>query len=322
MRSLSSLIALLLMCLGPLANSAFADEVVYFSKEKVSEAMTKPGIMSAGSDHLVIMSRRDGPGQSEVHADQTDIFYVVEGSATFVTGGTVTGGRTAGPGQILGTGIQGGRSHTLSKGDVIVIPKGTPHWFKEVPELVVYFVVKAVTLDVPPASEQIASSVLAGPEERRADATVLGYDPRGDLITLRKGGGDLICLADDPRKDGFSAACYHKDLEPFMARGRELSAQGLKGRDRHEARWKEIDDGDLSMPGAPRMLYVLTGKNFDAGSGVVTNPYLRWVVYTPDATPESTGLSIEPGTAPWLMYPGTPGAHIMISPPKGQTPAP
>ena len=322
MRSISTLIALLLIGLGPALTQALADEVGYFSKEKLTEAMTKAGVMSAGSDHLVIMSRRDGPGESEVHADETDIFYVMEGSATFVTGGTVTDGRSTGPGQIRGTGIHGGQSHTLSKGDVIVIPKGTPHWFKEVPDLVVYFVVKAVTLDVPPAAEQIESAVLAGPEEQRGDTTVLGYDAQGTLVTLRKGGGDLICLADDPRKDGFNAACYHKDLEPFMARGRELSAQGLKGRERHEARWKEIDDGKLSMPGGPRMLYVLTGKNFDAGSGTVTDPYLRWVVYTPNATPQSTGLSTEPGTAPWLMFPGTPGAHIMISPPKRRIAAP
>ena len=322
MRSLSTLIALLLIGLGPALTQALADEVVYFSREKLTEAMTKAGVMSAGSDHLVIMSRRDGPGESEVHADETDIFYVMEGSATFVTGGTVTDGRSTGPGQIRGTGIHGGQSHTLSKGDVIVIPKGTPHWFKEVPDLVVYFVVKAVTLDVPPAAEQIESAVLAGPEEQRGDATVLGYDAQGALVTLRKGGGDLICLADDPRKGGFNAACYHKDLKPFMARGRELSAQGLKGRERHEARWKEIDDGKLSMPGGPRMLYVLTGKNFDAGSGTVTDPYLRWVVYTPNATPQSTGLSTEPGTAPWLMFPGTPGAHIMISPPKRRIAAP
>ena len=64
----------------------------------------------------------------------------------------------------------------------------------------VYFVVKAVTLNVPPAAEQIESAVLAAPEGRRADAGVLGYDARGALVTLRKAGGDLICLADDPAK--------------------------------------------------------------------------------------------------------------------------
>jgi len=89
------------------------------------------------------MSRREESGQSEVHAADTDTFYVIEGSATFVTGGTVDGGKTTGPGEIRGTGISGGDSRTLSKGDIIVIPKGTPHWFKEVPKLVIYYVVKA-----------------------------------------------------------------------------------------------------------------------------------------------------------------------------------
>jgi hypothetical protein len=171
--------------------------------------------------------------------------------------------------------------------------------------------------DVASPAEQIASSVLAAPKERRADATVLGYDASGAVVTLRKGSNDLICLADDPAVKGISVACYHKDLEPFMARGRELAAQ-FKGKDRHEQRWKEVDEGTVRMPREPRMLYVLTGERFDAATGEMIDAYLRWVVYTPYATPESTGLSTTPGTAPWLMYPGTAGAHIMISPPKAK----
>ena len=72
----------------------------------------------------------------------------------------------------------------------------------------------------------------------------------------------------------------------------------------------------MKIPREPRMLYVLTGSSFDSAKGELVDSYLRWVVYSPYATPESTGLSITPGTAPWLMYPGTAGAHIMISPPK------
>ena len=166
-----------------------------------------------------------------------------------------------------------------------------------------------------PPEEQIASAILAAPKERRAAATVLGYDDKGAVVTLRKGDNDLICLADDPAVKGISVACYHKDLEPFMARGRELAAQ-YKGKERHEQRWKEVDDGKIKIPREPRMLYVLTGTSFDAAKGEMVEPYLRWVVYSPYATPESTGLSTTSGTAPWLMYPGTAGAHIMISPPK------
>jgi hypothetical protein len=175
----------------------------------------------------------------------------------------------------------------------------------------------AVAGEVPPAAIQIASAVLAAPEDRRAGAAVLGYNENGALVTLRKGSNDLICLASDPSGDSFSVACYHRDLEPYMARGRELLAQGITGKKRYDIRWKEIEEGKLAMPRAPRTLYVLTGSGFDANTGKVTDPYLRWVIYAPFATPESTGLSTKPAVnAPWLMYPGTAGAHIMINPAK------
>ena len=172
-----------------------------------------------------------------------------------------------------------------------------------------------LALDVAPPADQIASAILAAPKERRSGAAVLGYNAKGEVVSLRKGTNDLICLADDPAEKAFSVACYHKELEPFMARGRELHAK-FKGKERHEVRWKEVDDGKLAMPRQPRLLYVLTGSGFDAAKGEVIDAYLRWVVYTPYATPESTGLSTTAGPGPWLMYPGTPGAHIMISPPK------
>ncbi|MFN7933368.1 MAG: hypothetical protein U0R19_08585 [Bryobacteraceae bacterium] len=169
---------------------------------------------------------------------------------------------------------------------------------------------------IPPAAEQIAGAVQAAPKDRRDGAEVLGFSPEGKLVTLRKGTNDLVCLADNPNLENFEVDCYHKDLEPFMARGRELAAQGVKGMDRHKMRWKEVDDGKLAIPKQPRMLYVLTGKSFDAATGTVAEAYLRWVVYVPYATPESTGLSTKSSNEPWLMYPGTAGAHIMISPPK------
>ena len=171
---------------------------------------------------------------------------------------------------------------------------------------------------VPPAEEQIAAAVQAAPEERRAGAAVLGFDAQGKLVTLRKGTNDLICLADTPGDTRFIVACYHKDLEPFMARGRELTAQGVTGADRNaQHRWKEVQEGKLSMPKEPRMLYVLTGKGFDAATGTVTEGTVRWVIYTPFATAESTGLSTKPVPGgPWLMDAGTAGAHIMITPPR------
>jgi hypothetical protein len=93
--------------------------------------------------------------------------------------------------------------------------------------------------DAPPAKDQIAAAILAAPEELRAGAAVLGYDAKGALVTLREGKNEMICLAADPAK-AFSVACYHKDLEPYMARGRELVAQKIIGTPRNDVRWKEI----------------------------------------------------------------------------------
>jgi len=164
---------------------------------------------------------------------------------------------------------------------------------------------------------QIAAAVLAAPSELRESAAVLGYNPQGELVRLREGRNALICLASDPNKAAFSVACYHRDLEPYMARGRELVAQKVTGPKRNDIRWKEVAEGKLAMPREPRTLYVLTGSGFDSASGKVADAYLRWVIYVPFATPESTGLSTKPSdSAPWLMSPGTAGAHIMINPPK------
>src|SRR5215510_7127005 len=101
---------------------------------------------------------------------------------------------------------------------------------------VTYLVVvgSAHAVDVAPPADQIASAILAAPKESRSAATVLGYNAKHEVVTLRRGTNNLICLAHDPTEKEFSVACYHKDLEPFMARGRELAAQGVKGKDRHE----------------------------------------------------------------------------------------
>jgi hypothetical protein len=158
---------------------------------------------------------------------------------------------------------------------------------------------------------------MAAPVELREGAAVLGFDAQGKRVRIREGKNELICLATDPTKSKFNVACYHKDLEPFMARGRELVAQGVTGAKRNEIRFKEVEDGKLAMPREPRTLYVLTGTSFDGASGKVQEPYLRWVIYVPFATPQSTGLSTKASeSAPWLMNSGTAGAHIMINPPK------
>jgi hypothetical protein len=174
-----------------------------------------------------------------------------------------------------------------------------------------------VAADLPSPETQITAATLAAPPDLRDGAAVLGYNARGELVTLREGKNELICLANDPSKTSFSVSCYHRDLEPYMARGRELLAQKVTGPKRNEIRWKEVAEGKLPLPREPRTLYILSGTGFDASSGKATDAYLRWVIYVPFATPESTGLSTKPSdSGPWLMFPGTAGAHIMINPPK------
>jgi len=175
----------------------------------------------------------------------------------------------------------------------------------------------AAAAEVPPPQVQIASAVLPAPAELREGAAVLGYDAKGAMVKIREGKNEMVCLATDPAKTAFNVACYHKDLEPFMARGRELLEQKVTGAKRNEIRFKEVEEGKVPMSKEPRTLYVLTGTSYDSATGKVQDSYLRWVIYVPFATPQSTGLSTKGSDgAPWLMSPGTAGAHIMINPPK------
>jgi len=170
----------------------------------------------------------------------------------------------------------------------------------------------------PSAQVQIAQAVEAAPAMDRADATVFGFSADGSMVTLREGSNGLICLADDPNREGWSVACYHESLDPFMARGRELRAEGVTDSGQlAQRRWAEADAGTLAMPEKPATLYAMTGDGYDEAAGAVMNPFLRWVIYTPWATPEETGLPMAPTGpgAPWLLSPGTAGAHIMITPP-------
>lgn len=168
-----------------------------------------------------------------------------------------------------------------------------------------------------PVSTQIELAVQAAPAEMRADATVQGYDESGEFVTLREGAGEMVCMAPNPDSEMFEVSCHHVDLEPFFERGRELRAAGIVGQERTQTRWDEVEAGTLPLPYGT-MNYILTAEGFDPTTAEIVNPSVRWVIYTPNATPESTGLSAQPaGTAPWLMFSGTPGAHIMITPPRG-----
>jgi len=178
--------------------------------------------------------------------------------------------------------------------------------------------VAAVKKILPSADMQIKLALLAAPLEKRDSCTVYGYDADTLLVTLRKGTNEMICLGDNPRSPGFSVACYSKELEPFMARGRELRKKGMTEKQLFDERGKEVQEGTLKMPKDPAALYVYTAKKEDVNyaSGEVKNGYLRSVIYIPFATAASTGLPEKPSASgmPWLMDPGTYGAHIMINP--------
>jgi glc operon protein GlcG len=118
--------------------------VTFIGADKVSESLAKGSVLVTQPDLIVQGAHRAEAGQVEVHDKETDVIYLIEGEATIVTGGTMVGGKNTTPGQWRGTEIQGGETRHLTKGDVIVIPAGIPHWFKEVPKSVNYFVVKAV----------------------------------------------------------------------------------------------------------------------------------------------------------------------------------
>jgi mannose-6-phosphate isomerase-like protein (cupin superfamily) len=143
-RSLA-VIALLAAWLAPARAQQPADQVTYVDAAKVAEAFAKGGPLGTGSDHVASVLRRVKPGQVEVHTKETDIFYIVDGTATFVTGGTVVGQKELRANQLTGTDIQSGETHQLKKGDFITIPAGIPHWFKDVPSSgVTYYMVKVV----------------------------------------------------------------------------------------------------------------------------------------------------------------------------------
>lgn len=117
---------------------------IHVDPARVAEALAKGGVLVTRPDLLVQGGHRDKAGEVEVHDKETDVLYILEGEATFVFGGQMVGGKTTRPDQWLGTDITGGETHHVAKGDVFVIPAGVPHWFKEVPKSISYFVVKVI----------------------------------------------------------------------------------------------------------------------------------------------------------------------------------
>lgn len=127
-----------------MAASADTGTATYLDHDSVAAAFAKGQPLLEVAGYKVHASRRDAPGEAEVHLWETDVIYVLDGAATFVTGGTVTDPKESEPGQIRGAALKGGTEHHLAKGDVIVVPHHEPHWFKEVEAPFLYFVVKPI----------------------------------------------------------------------------------------------------------------------------------------------------------------------------------
>jgi hypothetical protein len=175
----------------------------------------------------------------------------------------------------------------------------------------------AQSVSYPPPAFQIAAAVSPLPENLRAGARVLGYDATGKFGTLRRGTNEMTCIADDPTAKEFHVACYHKSLEGFMARGRELHALKKSHEYIDSVRLKDVQAGRYSMPAKPAGLYQYFAPrdSVNMSTRTITGAQYLYVVYTPYASYKTTGISEVPvDGGPWVMYPGKPWAHLMIQP--------
>jgi uncharacterized protein GlcG (DUF336 family)/quercetin dioxygenase-like cupin family protein len=122
-----------------------APAVSYWEKSKVDEAFSKGAVLfdaSDGRNYMVHASRREKPGQAEIHTKDADVIYVLQGSATFITGGEAVDAKTTAPDELRGSSIRNGQTRQIAKGDVIIVPHGVPHQFLEVTNPFLYYVVK------------------------------------------------------------------------------------------------------------------------------------------------------------------------------------
>ena len=179
---------------------------------------------------------------------------------------------------------------------------------------------EAQTPTPPSPAQQIATAVTPLPEKLQSGARVLGYDAKGKFVTLRPGTNEMVCVADDPSGKLFHVACYHKSLEPFMARGRELHALKKSKEAIDSIRLSEVKRGAYSMPSRPDALYQYFAQRDSVTATTISGAQHLYVIYMPYATYKSTGITENPVEGgPWVMNPGKPWAHVMVQPQKTVT---
>jgi hypothetical protein len=175
----------------------------------------------------------------------------------------------------------------------------------------------------PTREQQIAAALLPLPEAYRATATVVVYDANDMLITLRNGTGDMICEGDRPGNDSFTASCYEESAFKVNARIRQLRRElGLPARGDetvkklNDAINKEVHEGKLSLPRKPSIGFRMAGpmKAFNWEKNEASREIARWeMIILPNVTGKDLSLPTEPsGITPWVMWEGTPLAHIMV----------
>ena len=142
--------ALEAMDIAAMSSSNHREPVTYIDSQMVEKAFNKGAVligeeenmMHAARNYMVHASHRDKPGIAEIHELDTDIVYVLNGTATLVTGGTAVNAKAIAAHELRGSSIEGGDTRHLVPGDVVVIPNNVPHWFKEVEAPFNYYVVK------------------------------------------------------------------------------------------------------------------------------------------------------------------------------------
>ena len=169
----------------------------------------------------------------------------------------------------------------------------------------------AATADLA-AQDAIALAVAPIPSEAESATAKVIQKQGEEWVTLREGSGPFICIADDASANGFHAACYHDSLEPYMARGRALAAQGIAGRENVELRMAEIEAGTLEMPRYAFLHAIYAGEGWAGEMDDVQRH--QTVIYTPFATAEDVGLPTSATRGAWLMGAGTANSHVMITP--------
>ena len=157
-------------------------------------------------------------------------------------------------------------------------------------------------------SDPVATAVLPLPADFRDDATVID---RANETVLRRGRNGFTCLTDVPGNAGLSVQCHPTAIEPYLRRGRELSAEGIRGAEQRGVLAAEVRTGRLYLP-AGAMLRNISGT-INVETGVPDSVRVWSELLLPFANTAELGIpDSDQGLDPWMMRPGDVGTHVMV----------